>query len=580
VFLEQVCGLCPPGWALTGSGCNSCPDQKELTPLKNTAISIFTVVCAVIWYFFSWRPLTSDSDTANSTDQRSSKCDVVALRKQATKAKDALKSAYDFLFKRDSDSDFWKDIVPLIAPYLKLYVTFFQILSSFMTFGVTWPPLLLSMMKWLKSTIFLDVLTLPGLSCLWNGVSFKSRLLTYTLAPLAVIFCLILPVCYSYLRSWCRNPRNGNENAPSKTHLAVVNAAWKNLMLWLFLIYPVVSLATLQAFNCQPLGLGKLAADFNEDCPEANNLLRVWSYFFIAIYPVGIPVFCYISMLSMGVHLVAKDMRNELILRALVMRFASFNEASTDNIVSNSDCKDGFCISKDLAVEILTFDFMERKQKPADGVSHSQPACEDEKNKDNADEQGSNSLTSCVDNVKQKCMPKKKEDELTQEQKRFWYQTIAQDETESKNLSIAIFQLANELLVKGKISIPTLSWHEHEKVNLKDKSEELIMIAKETGSQAISPEEAKKLEMKLKQAKLEMAKTYAIHPLLDDSHNWTFIEQVQTFIGSGSLNPSADWKSVYTRKNMKNHAVERVGFVFAAYRVDFWYWEMLEMLRK
>ena len=526
--------------------------------------------------------MTSDSDTANSTDQRSSKCDVVSLRKQATKARDALKSAYDFLFKRDSDSDFWKDIVPLIAPYLKLYVTFFQILSSFMTFGVTWPPLLLSMMKWLKSTIFLDVLTLPGLSCLWNGVSFKSRLLTYTLAPLAVIFCLILPVCYSYLRSWCRNPRNGNENAPSKTHLAVVNAAWKNLMLWLFLIYPVVSLATLQAFNCQPLGLGKLAADFNEDCPEANNLLRVWSYFFIAIYPVGIPVFCYISMLRMGVHLVAKDMRNELILRALVMRFASFNEDSTDNIISDSDYKEGFCITKDLAVEILTFDFMARKQKPADGVPQSKPVCKENKKKDDINEQSSNCLASCsssADSVKQKCMPQKKEDELTQDQKRFWYQSIAQDESKSKNLSIAIFQLANELIRQGIISIPLLSWHQQR--NVKDQFEEPEMISKENGPQAkISSEEAKQLKEKLETAKLELAKTHVIHPLLDDSHNWTFMERVQTFIGSGSLNPSADWKSVYTRKNMKDRAIECVGFVFAAYRVDFWFWEMLEMLRK
>ena len=139
--------------------------------------------------------MASDGGDTDKSDSKSSKCDVVHLKKHVTSIKDFGKKVYDFLFKRESDSsDFWKDIVPLIAPYLKLYVTFFQILSSFMTFGVTWPPLLLSMMKWLKSTIFLDILTLPGLSCLWTGVSFRSRLLTYTLAPLAVVFCLILPV--------------------------------------------------------------------------------------------------------------------------------------------------------------------------------------------------------------------------------------------------------------------------------------------------------------------------------------------------------------------------------------------------
>ena len=558
-----MCGLCPPGWALTGSGCSSCPDQSTLGPLRNAAISIFVIVCAILWYIFSWRPLSSDGGEANDSgeDTSSSKCDVVNLKKHVASITDGVKSFYEFFFGKKSDEpDFWKDILSSIAPYFKLYVTFFQILSSFLTFGVTWPSLLLNMMKWLKATIFLDILTLPGLSCLWNGVSFKSRLLTYTLTPLAVIFCLILPVIYSYLCFWLKQKH---------VQESVVNAAWKNLMFWLFLIYPMVSLATLQAFDCRPLGLGKLAADFTVDCPDANSFLRVWSYIFIAVYPIGIPVFCYISMLQMGVHLVARDMKNELLLRALVSKFASFNERSRGKFVSQSDCIQGFCVTKQLAIQILTFDFMGGKQQPAPDIPQAKLSVKQKQ--DQGESEDPNKASYCsVESIKQKCMPWQSKP-LTQEQKVHWLQTIAQDEIKSKYLSVALFKLANDLLRDRIISIPSLSWNQGRNAN----NEEIIVNRAKT---SFAPEDLKCFESL--QTSQNILEKFAIHPAMDDSHTWTFMEKVQTFIGSGSWSPSAEWKSVLLRKRMKDRAVERVGFVFAAYRVDFWFWEMIEMLRK
>ena len=48
-----------------------------------------------------------------------------------------------------------------VAQYLKLYISFLQVLASFLTFHVTWPGLLLSAMSWIKGTLFLDVVQLP-----------------------------------------------------------------------------------------------------------------------------------------------------------------------------------------------------------------------------------------------------------------------------------------------------------------------------------------------------------------------------------------------------------------------------------
>ena len=75
---------------------------------------------------------------------------------------------------------------------------------------------------------------------------------------------------------------------------------------------------------------------------------------------------------------------------------------------------------------------------------------------------------------------------------------------------------------------------------------------------------------------------YAIHPDMEDDHEFNVVEKIQNAIGnihSGMKTP-AEWKSAKKRMGLKETAMLRVGFVFSAYRADFWYWEMIEMLRK
>ena len=200
-----------------------------------------------------------------------------------------------------------------IGHYLKLYVSYFQVVSSFLTFSVKWPDLLRNSMTWIKGTLFLDVLQLPGLACLWTGINFQQRLMTYTLGPLVVIFCLALPCIFAWFAGYQKTkPRHWE---------AAADAAWKNIMFWLFLVYPNVSLTTLQAFDCRPAGLGLLAADLNLKCPKSSDLLSVWSIVFIFVYPIGIPLFCMISMLGMGVHLIAQDKINTNILSSMVAKY-------------------------------------------------------------------------------------------------------------------------------------------------------------------------------------------------------------------------------------------------------------------
>ena len=310
---------------MTSTGCLSCPGDDEITPLRNVAIALFVIACAVIWFFFSWKPLLSSAaqKAMDQTEQQAS-----SFKEKAQKCTDKIKMVHEKAEKfrekleklagQDIVHQLKKLTVDRITQYLKLYISFFQILASFMTFHVTWPSLLLKTMTWLKGTLFLDVVQLPGLSCLWKGVNFQQRLLTYTLGPLCAVTAFLVPVVFA----WASGYQTSREKVHNIKWQAVSNAAWKNVMFWVFLVYPIVSLTVLQAFDCSPAGLGRLTADFNELCPSNDSLLRVWSFAFILVYPVGIPLFCFLSMVRMGVHLVARDKIEHKVLSAMVAKYS------------------------------------------------------------------------------------------------------------------------------------------------------------------------------------------------------------------------------------------------------------------
>jgi hypothetical protein len=544
-FIFQVCGLCPGGWALTSSGCLPCPGENVLAPSRNAAIAISVLCCVALWYYFSWRPMIFDPNEQNQMD-------IVEAADQVDAAKSRFNSVKDSL-------QLLADGSQVLSPYLKLYISFFQVLASFVSFPVVWPSLLLDIMSWIKGTLFLDIAALPGLSCLWLGVSFQSRLISYTLGSLAVIFLLMVPVLVhkAIVRYISQSSEQRSEG--------VISAAWKNIMFWVFLIYPIVSLSTMQAFNCQPFGLGLLAADFNEPCPSPAHFLRIWSYIFIAVYPVGIPLFCYFSMLKMGVHLVARDIQFSLLLKSLVMKYASLSLISTSSIEIKphdkeiikllADCAEDIKITKTQAVDILVkFAVLEleatRKKKSFRTKISSEQGADESMN--------SAMWSSCVP-----VPPNLKE---TPDRIR------AQIQKESNEnpgiLYILLLQLAQRLVEKKIIAIPSISWAEY---------------AESSKSSSLQPAQSKESNSTDTPNILsvdDLRSVYAIHPDLNDDEEWGRWIKSQSSVGNMLKTIPETWKSFNQRKQMGMKAVDRIGFVFAAYKVDFWYWEMLEMLRK
>jgi hypothetical protein len=507
--------------------------------------------------------MTSSSDEKNEYDLE----DVQSLA-------GFFKNALQFL--RDNSQD--------LLPYLKLFITFFQVLSSFISFQVVWPSFLLNIMSWIKGTLFLDVVALPGLSCLWRGVSFQSRLMTYTLGPLAVVLFLLVPVPAGIMLARFISTSYGQRLE------RVISAAWKNIMFWVFLIYPVVSLSTMEAFNCQPEGLRKLAADFNEPCPGQTHLLRIWSYVFIAVYPVGIPLFCYLSMLAMGVHLVARDVKFSLLLKSLVLKYASLSPSSASEEINLllADCEHDIKITKSTAIDILVqFETLElearklkklqeSKRKTEQGQSDTKKSgmCAScfsgsSKSKPKSDSKKSGMCTSCISGSSE--LKATSEEKASKIRKRI-------EKAHNDNprvLSVLLLQLAKKLLRENTISIPRISWKDFRD---SEASKTLIQRGSKTvdSESDLSPEHPSSLES----VHIDLKSHYAIHPDLDDHHEWGWWIQLQSSVGNLFMTMPEAWRTINTRKQLGGKALERIGFLFATYKVEYWYWEMLEMFRK
>jgi hypothetical protein len=91
--------------------------------------------------------------------------------------------------------------------FVKVYVTFIQIVSSFKMFTIKWPKEFTAAINWAASTFKFDLVKLPMMSCLWNGIAFETTLRTYTLGPLILVGMLGMPVGAARLRRLHINAR-------------------------------------------------------------------------------------------------------------------------------------------------------------------------------------------------------------------------------------------------------------------------------------------------------------------------------------------------------------------------------------
>lgn len=300
---------------MTTQGCKECPAEAEIVPLRNIAIGIAFVAFFAFWLWFSWSPFfPSIGHYLNGIFSGLWKLSTANDKLQSWKGK-----AYKYV--KGIHKLMQKASEIKLPQYFKIFVGFFQVTSSFISFQVKWPNTFLNAMQWMKATINFSVLSLPGVSCLWKTIMYRRKLLIYTLSPLCFIALLLVPVCVAEFRIWQTKklPVGADKTASRKKRYgATLDRFWNGVMFTAFMLYPLLSLITLEPFNCQPAGLGLLAADFREPCPEPSSLERVWASFFIILYPIGIPLASIIVLRMMGVHRLAKEKVDAALTAAMI----------------------------------------------------------------------------------------------------------------------------------------------------------------------------------------------------------------------------------------------------------------------
>ncbi len=205
-----------------------------------------------------------------------------------------------------------------LIQYCKIFLTYFQILGAFWTFDVDWPDVLVNTMKWASYIFQFDIFHAPNVSCFWADAPFYLKLMAYTLLPFvacSILYFVPMGILhyYNYVQKNSNNSKQKNYEQIKKKEERAMDLFWQSTMVLIFFVYPVVSLTVLQAFDCRPgtdtagnNGLDRLSVNIREKCPAPGSFVRIWAGLFILVYPIGLPVLVFYVMHKLRVREIAE----------------------------------------------------------------------------------------------------------------------------------------------------------------------------------------------------------------------------------------------------------------------------------
>ena len=218
----------------------------------------------------------------------------------------------------------------------KIFFAYYQVISTFIVFKVRLPEILETSIKYLHSIgkiLSLDIFEYPGLGCL-VGMPWFQRLIVRTLTPLFILVLMAVPVAISYwrLRSLeggvsdrCRAREMQRKRHKARlTQEQTSNTFWMVSMSWLFLVFPSMTLASLEAFSCEQIGSQKyLSADLEELCPTPDDASYWFSVLMTAFWVVGTPVFTLWSMIYHKVPHMANQKLKESVVNQMISEYSA-----------------------------------------------------------------------------------------------------------------------------------------------------------------------------------------------------------------------------------------------------------------
>ena len=322
-----VCGRCKAGYAMASGSCTACPTSKGAEDTeKSFAFGIGAVMYVLLLYVFSLRPIFVED---NFQDKLKKILARAISREMNNDGSDENESNNSDMVENTANGA-GEDLAAYLTGYIKVLIGFLQIMSTFtVNYQIAWPDVFEDLM--LKMSFFrFDLLSLPATNCISADLTYTTKLLTYTIAPLIVLASFgIAPTITA--RFYKRDS--------VEKDLKVKAQAFYNVLFFLFFVYPTVSLTVLNTFNCQAIGSDGafIKVDYREPCPFYINLVTgqpdvakaftnpgfafQWSLAFTFVYPFGIPVFFYLIMRHYKVPQLARKKLDKQRVTALIEKY-------------------------------------------------------------------------------------------------------------------------------------------------------------------------------------------------------------------------------------------------------------------
>jgi hypothetical protein len=147
-------------------------------------------------------------------------------------------------------------------------------------YSIVWPVVLAELFAESSSFAYLDVMGTLGVSCM-SSFEYFDVLVIFTVFPLVGILMLSMPsLCIVVMG---RVKFGGFKLHPK--YGQVVNNFFRALMLWMFIIYPTVSVTVLNTFNCDD-ALERLRVDYQVICPWMSGGGIFWYVIVTHIYMI------------------------------------------------------------------------------------------------------------------------------------------------------------------------------------------------------------------------------------------------------------------------------------------------------
>ena len=180
---RSLCAECLDSFVMTSKGCQECPSEEVIQPLRSIAITLTLILVSLFWFLYSWSPFFP------SVGAYWSRMVACIFDLWTSKTSENASKMSEWILNLAS----WMEKLRLLQ-YLKIFISYLQVMSAFLGFHVAWPSAIVSAMMWCKVTFNFSLFSLPGVSCLWKGLGYNSKIIMYTLTPLVFGFMFWMPV--------------------------------------------------------------------------------------------------------------------------------------------------------------------------------------------------------------------------------------------------------------------------------------------------------------------------------------------------------------------------------------------------